>query len=143
MYDGLYHTSRGDIERILEPSYHNDYLWEGINPYTNQRIIVDGSTAKSGYRPMINDGFFKYEPNVTLEFGNDNKIYVVAISLIEAHNEFFFPYGAEYWMDPHRWSSSIATYNSASTEHTLRREYSHSNLRNPHLTSFDSQNPRQ
>ena len=53
---------------------------------------------------MINDGFFKYEPNVTLEFGNDNKIYVVAISPIEAHNEFFFPYGAEYWMDPHRWS---------------------------------------
>jgi hypothetical protein len=103
-YDGPYYTKQEDFNRLLDPSYHNDYLWEGINPFSNQRIIVDGSTKNSGYGPMMNDGLFKFEPNVTLEFGTDNKIYVVVISPIEAHHECFFSYGAEYWMDSFRWS---------------------------------------
>jgi hypothetical protein len=103
-YDGPYFTKQEDFSRLLDPSYRNDYLWEGINPFSNQRIIVDGSTQNSGYGPMMNDGLFKHESNVTLEFGNDNKIYVVALSPIDAHSELFFSYGAEYWMDPTRWS---------------------------------------
>ena len=102
-YDGPRYTSPEDHRRLLDPSYHSDYLFEGVDPYTGTHYIIDGS-AKDSYGPFMNDGLGDYPANCTLEFGEDGKLYVVLIAPMEPHEEAFYQYGEPFWTEPRRWS---------------------------------------
>ena len=102
-YSGKVYTDPADLERLRSPTFKSDYLWEGVNPFTGQTIIVDASHPHSGYGRYTNDGLGKKEPNVTLAFGEDGVLYLIALVDIEPNSELFLSYGSEYWFDPARW----------------------------------------
>ena len=103
-YDGPRYTTPADFTRLLHPDYHSDYLFEGVDPYTDICYIIDGS-PKTSYGPFMNDGLGDHPANCSLEFGEDGRLYVVLIAPMEPHDEGFFEYGGPFWTEPRRWSS--------------------------------------
>ena len=102
-YSGKVYSDPVDLARLRSPTFHSDYLWEGVNPFTGQLIIIDASHPHSGYGRYMNDGLGKKDPNVTLAFGEDGVLYIIALTEIEPNSELFLSYGPEYWLDPARW----------------------------------------
>ena len=100
-YGGVHFTSPADIQIVESPSYHSDYLWGGLNPYTNIYTIVDASNPVAGYGGFLNEGF--EHSNTELVFGTDNKLYVSSLTTISLNEELLLSYGAPFWLDPNRW----------------------------------------
>ena len=104
MYDGIHFRTKEEQEWVRSDKYQSDYAWEGLNPYTGETVIVDGSPLTS-YGPYMNDGLDHKEANVTLVFGTDGKIYVETITTVSKHSELLFSNGQLYWLDPAHWNT--------------------------------------
>ena len=102
-YDGIHFRTRKEQEYVRSDQYQSNYVWEGINPFTRETIMVDGSPLNS-YGPYMNDGLAFQEANATLVFGTDGKIYVETITTVSKNAELFLSYGRQYWLDPHHWN---------------------------------------
>jgi len=79
-YDGIYFCTRKKQYHIRSDQYQSNYAWEGINPFTGDTVMVDGSSLTS-YGPYMNDG---------LAFG---KIYVETITRFLRMLNYFSPMG--------------------------------------------------
>ena len=104
-YEGNVYTEPNDIAHVLSDKFRSQYLWGGVNPYTNKYTIVDAAPILSSHGRFINDGLDIEDANVELVFGTDGKLYVEAISVIPLFSEFFFSYGDPYWTDPILWKT--------------------------------------
>jgi len=94
---------------IRSDKYQSDYVWEGINLFTGETVMVDGSPL-CNYGPYMNDGLAFKESNTTMVFGNDGKMYVETST---KNVELLLFYGNQYWLEPLHWELlSESTKNS-------------------------------
>jgi len=70
IYDGIHFRTRKEQDHVRSDQYQSNYVWEGINSYTRESVMVDGSPLTS-YGPYMNDGLAFKEANATLVFGTD------------------------------------------------------------------------
>ena len=78
-YDGIIFRTSQEQQQVRSDEYRSDYVWEGLNPFTNEIIMVDGA-PKNSYGPFKNDGLGFKEANTELVFGSDGKLYVANIT---------------------------------------------------------------
>ena len=103
-YDGIFFKTQAERDHVKSDAYQSNYVWEGINPFNDQIIMVDGKD-KTSYGPFINDGLSTKEANTEIVVGNDGKLYVKTTTWVNMHNEFFMSYGGPFWLDPNNWAS--------------------------------------
>ena len=104
LYDGIHFRTKAEQELVRSDKYKSAYVWEGLNPFTGETVIVDGSPLNS-YGPYMNDGLDHREANATLVFGSDGKIYVETITTVSRYSELLLSYGHQYWLDPALWDT--------------------------------------
>ena len=102
-YDGIFFKTQAERDHVKSEAYRSNYVWEGLNPFNGETIMVDGKDKKS-YGPFINDGLSTYEANTEIVVGNDGKLYVKTTTWVNVHNEFFMSYGGPFWLDPINWA---------------------------------------
>ena len=102
-YSGVTFTSPADRARVTSRAYKSDYLFEGLNPFTNTITIIDASNPRSGYGRYSNDSATFAEANAEFVFGEDGNVYLRALTTIPRNGEIFVNYGSHYWTDPDRW----------------------------------------
>ena len=103
-YEGRSFITCEEQAMALSTTYKSDYVWEGINPFTGKRIIVDGA-AKTSYGPFMNDGLSFKEANSEIRVGEDGILYVELTTIVERNEELIMSYGCPFWMDPDRWAT--------------------------------------
>jgi len=101
-YDGLFFRTKDEQDLVRSDKYQSDYVWEGLNPFTGETVIVDGCPLNS-YGPYMNDGLNYKDANATLVFGSDGKIYVETTTTVSKNAELLLSYGHLYWLDPAHW----------------------------------------
>jgi len=89
---------------VRSEKYQSNYVWKGINPFTGETVMVDGSPLNS-YGPYMNDKLDFKKANATLVFGSDGKIYVETSTTVSKNAELLLSYGLFYWLDPAYWSN--------------------------------------
>jgi len=94
-YDGIHYHSRAEQDHVKSNKYQSDYVWEGINPFTKETVMVDSRPLNS-YGPYMNDGLDFKEANATLVFGSDGKIYVKTITTVPKNAKLLLSYGPLY-----------------------------------------------
>ena len=102
-YSGVSLTKPADRARVTSRDYKSDYLFEGLNPFTNTITIIDASHPRSGYGRYSNDSATFAEANAEFVFGEDGTVYLRALTTIPRNGEIFVNYGSHYWTDPDRW----------------------------------------
>jgi len=102
-YSDITLTSLDDRARVTSRAYKLDYLFEGLNPFTNTITIIDASNPRSGYGRYSNDSATFAEANAEFVFGNDGTVYLRALTTIPRNGEIFVNYGGHYWTDPDQW----------------------------------------
>jgi exonuclease III len=125
-YDGIHFRTRVEQDYVRSDKYQSDYVWEGINPFTRETVMVDGSPLNS-YGPYMNDGLDYKEANAILVFGSDGRIYVETSTTVSKNAELLLSYGQLYWLDPAHWDNlpestkeSILTFYKCDPPQTLR-----------------------
>ena len=101
-YEGITFTTEEEIATVAADTYKSDYLWGGVNPFTNIYTIVDASDTHSCYTRYVDEGFD--DNNTEVVFGEDGILYLQAAVDIELYSELLLGYGGPYWTEPERWN---------------------------------------
>ena len=73
----------------------SQYMWSDAG----ETIFIDARDPKSCYGRYINDPLNEHLDNVRIEVGEDGTARVIALRIIEPHEELYMSYGAAYWRD--------------------------------------------
>jgi len=95
-YSGVTFTKPADRARVTSRAYKSDYLFEGLNSFTNTITIIDASHPRSGYGWYSNDSATFAEVNAEFVFGKDGTVYLRALTTIPRNGEIFVNYGSLY-----------------------------------------------